>query len=252
MRIKEKLDSLRKKYIEFLINDPGGPFTVISNLNWERHLRGVESVLDFVPKNGRILDVGCGGGHTTCISKILRDDIDIFGLDIEKKYFWKEFTNYNVNFLLCNVENSCFKDQIFDVVISFGVIEHTKNPDNFLKEIRRMLKNNGYFFVFDLPTKYSFSEAFLARIIQIFSGKKLFFHERRYTKKEVESLFSRNGFSVSIKEEFFIPTQIDRVSRFLGEIFNKNYKKIDKIDKLILKTPIKFFSQSFMLQAKKL
>lgn len=253
MGAENDLNFLRNQCIKFLTNSPGGPFTQLSNLNWERHVEGIKYILDFVPKKGKILDVGCGPGHTTCMSKIFRKDIKSFGLDIGRKYFWSELGHdFGVSFLVNNVETSCFENETFDVVISFGVIEHTKNHNKFLREIRRLLKPGGYFFAFDLPTKYSFSEAFLTKFIQIFKKEKIFFHEKRYTKREVEQLFLKSKFSASVKEQFFIPAQVDRVSYLLGGIFNKNYKTINKLDKLILETPLKFFSQVYFIQAKKL
>jgi SAM-dependent methyltransferase len=253
MGIENDLSFLRNQCIKFLTNSPGGPFTQLSNLNWERHVERIKCALDYVPKKGKILDVGCGPGHTTCMSKIFRNDIKSFGFDIGKKYFWGKLENdFEVSFLINNAETSCFENGVFDVVISFGVIEHTRDHNKFLKEINRILKPRGYFFAFDLPTKYSFSEAFLTRIIQVFRKEKIFFHDKRYTKIEVENLFSRNGFSASVREQFFIPAQVDRVSGILGKIFNKNYKTIDKIDKLILQTPLKFFSQVYFVQARKL
>jgi len=251
MENMKKLETLRERCLGFL-SKTGGHRGFSNNLNWERHVREVKYALGFVPRSGKILDVGCGVGHTTCISKIFREDVKIYGFDIGGKFIWKNLTSFGVNFLICNAEDSCFKDETFDVIISFGVIEHTNNRNVFLREIRRILKPGGYFFVFDLPTKYSLSEAFLARMIQVLKSDKIFFHDKRYTKKETEVLFSMNGFSVDVKEDFLIPSQVDRISGFLGRVFNKNCKKIDKLDKLILKTPLKIFSQAFMVRARKL
>jgi len=257
MKIEKKISELRKICLDsstkkFPIKTPCGPYIFFSNLNWERYIKGIKYYLNFVPNGGKVLDVGCGIGHTTCISKIMRKDIDIYGFDIQKNLIWKRLAEYNVDFLICNTEYSCFEDESFDIVISFGVIEHTKNRNLFIKEIKRILKPGGYFFVFDLPSKYSFSEAFLGKIIQFLKNDKIFFHEKMYIKKEVKDVFLKNGFSVVVKEQFLIPAQVDRISRFICNVFNKNYKNIIKIDQLILKTPLKIFSQAFMVKAKKL
>lgn len=252
MSTQEALYFLRKKLIAISSNDPGGPYVFLSNMNWERHLKEVRKALDIVPKKGKILDVGCGGGHTTCIAKILRKDIEVYGIDIIKKAFWEELKVFGGEYIISDAENCCFLDESFDMAFSFGVIEHTKNPLKFLKEINRVLKPGSTFFIYDLPTRYAFSEAVLGHGLQFFTGKKMFFHNKRYTKKEVEEIFSKAGFSTIIGEDFIIPTQVDRISRYMGIFFNKNYKKIEKVDKIILKTPLKIFSQAYFVEAKKL
>ncbi len=81
-------------------------------------------------KGDRLLDAGCGRGD---FLKAFREmGLDACGIDIEKPGS-------------CNFERDRFpfEDNFFDVVFSKSVIEHLRTPDNFLKEILRVLKPGG-------------------------------------------------------------------------------------------------------------
>lgn len=74
----------------------------------------------------KLLDAGCGLGYFTEAFREL--GIDAVGLDREIDFERDEFP---------------FKEGILDVVFTKSVIEHLGKPDNFIKEIRRVLKPNG-------------------------------------------------------------------------------------------------------------
>ena len=81
------------------------------------------------------LDLGCGNGDT----KKIVEGAAWVGIDIE----------IVKNISICSDANNLpFKDDVFDLVMSFKVLEHLNNIDNFkkvVKEIKRVLKNPGYF-----------------------------------------------------------------------------------------------------------
>lgn len=43
--------------------------------------------------------------------------------------------------------NLGFKDEFFDIILSYGTIEHIKKPEISLKEIHRVLKKQGLFLI---------------------------------------------------------------------------------------------------------
>lgn len=45
--------------------------------------------------------------------------------------------------------------------------------------------------------------------------------------------------------ENFVPVQVNRVSRLAGELFNRNYLLISKIDEFLLKTPFGLLCEGF-------
>lgn len=98
--------------------------------------------------NGTVLDYGCGLGYgTRIIGKFCQKAI---GIDIDEDSI-KKAGNYkkddNVSFikLLPNYKQLPFDDDSFDNVVSFQVIEHVEDVDNYLTEIKRVLKPGGKF-----------------------------------------------------------------------------------------------------------
>jgi len=83
--------------------------------------------------NKQCLEIGCGrGAFQDMVS-------DYTGVDISKSvryYLHKPFCTASVTELP-------FKDNSFDAIWSYAVLEHVPNPENALTEIRRVLRNNG-------------------------------------------------------------------------------------------------------------
>jgi SAM-dependent methyltransferase len=82
-----------------------------------------------------------------------------------------------------------FEDAAFDVVISFGVLEHVSNDIESLKEINRILRPGGLFFCFYLPYKFSYTQN-----IQHWRG--CWYHDRLYDKKMVKNLLKMSNFKL--------------------------------------------------------
>lgn len=86
----------------------------------------------------RALDIGAGRGY-------LQDVVsDYTGLDISptaRRFFHKPF-------VLGSATALPFPDNSFDVVWSIWVLEHVPNPEQTLVEMRRVVKNGGYIYLF--------------------------------------------------------------------------------------------------------
>ena len=94
---------------------------------------------------GVVLDVGCGlGGHLARLNTAsLRVGIDpgLSGLKRGKKRFPENI------FICANAYRLPFLNDTFDTVICLDVIEHVDQPLELLKEIKRVLKQNGLLFL---------------------------------------------------------------------------------------------------------
>jgi ubiquinone/menaquinone biosynthesis C-methylase UbiE len=229
-QIRSILLEQAKDYQEFV-------FHVTSNLNWLRYEIQTDYLVNLLPQGSKVLELGCGWGHTTAMLAIARQDIALVGTDIKKSATWKDLAELGCSFMRCDAAELPFHSEDFDAIISFGVIEHTNNEIRFLKEIHRCLKNDGYNIIFQLPNKYSLSE-FAGRLMGIWH------HDKRYCQGEIKDLIEKSNFElVNISLEHIIPAQVSRLNADLGKIIDKNHIYINKIDRILCNTPLTIFSQ---------
>lgn len=134
---------------------------------------GQEAFFEFVlrllkpPFGGRVLDVGCGTG--VLMSKIKKLGFNVIGVDVVPENLMVE--NCEVRKVDLNQEALPFENQSFDIVVCTEVIEHLLYPHFALREIRRVLKLDGYA-IFSFPNEYHFIMRALVLL-----GKRLSNHE---------------------------------------------------------------------------
>lgn len=128
---------------------------VIALEHWHRYLH----ILDLV-KDKEVLDIACGTGYGTNL--LAMNAKNITGIDISEKAILdskKLYQQSNLNYLLGSIEKIPSKDKSLDIVVSFETIEHVsvELQFNFLKEVKRVLKDDGIFIV-STPEKYHYSD----------------------------------------------------------------------------------------------
>ncbi len=110
------------------------------------------------PTKAKSLEVGCGsafvslyfakrGYQTTCL------DVNENILAIAKENYRKE--NAKGKFVVGDATKLPFKDNTFDVVSSFGLMEHFENPSQVFSEMVRVLRSGGTFFADIVPNRFS-------------------------------------------------------------------------------------------------
>lgn len=103
-----------------------------------------------------ILDIGTGLGSLAFEFAKRLTSSQVYGIDIsqdmlkEAKRLVTEKKVSNLNFIFGDVHNLEFKDEFFDLVVSFGVLHHLKDLRLALSEIKRVLKKEGSAFIYDL------------------------------------------------------------------------------------------------------
>lgn len=109
-------------------------------------------------KNKNILDIGCGNGTTLLY---LRKLFDITGVGVDiSDYAIKELReniqDVNLSFQVGDHRNlEIVERNQFDIVLSFGVIEHFEEYGLALAEAHRVLKSNGHLVLIQ-PHLFSF------------------------------------------------------------------------------------------------
>lgn len=121
---------------------------------WVEHKCAYEFAVPYI--NDRVvLDLGCGSGYGTYYLST-KGAKYIIGVDISKeviKYCKGQYSNENLQYGTMNGSRLAFKDNSFDNVISFQVIEHIKNLDNYLSEVRRVAR----MFIVSTPNKKTYN-----------------------------------------------------------------------------------------------
>jgi SAM-dependent methyltransferase len=101
-----------------------------------------------IPNNSIILDLGCRDGG---LRQFLPSTTNYIGMDIAE-----EFKADNI--IIGDISTDLpFDDTYFDYVFAIEVLEHTTNPYNIFKHVKRILKPDGYFIV-SVPNPYHFKE----------------------------------------------------------------------------------------------
>ena len=115
----------------------------------------IESDID---KKSKILDFGSGFGEFIIL--LNKMNFKAFGVENCKKSFdisllsWSEQFKRKPRFFYCN-SYLPFKDNSFDIITLWNVVEHIDNLDFHLKEIVRVLKKGGKIFIL-APNYFSF------------------------------------------------------------------------------------------------
>ena len=128
-------------------------------LNRYYHDKPVNHVLELFSgnvSNIKILEIGAGSGVD--IVQFAKLDAEAYALDYSVQSLSMvedraEMKKVDVHIINADAEQMPFTDAVFDVVYSLGVVEHFKNPNQFMAENVRVLKRGGYLLV-DSPQPF--------------------------------------------------------------------------------------------------
>ncbi|MCI0605383.1 class I SAM-dependent methyltransferase [bacterium] len=104
----------------------------------------------------RVLDVGCGTGTLALLMKKNQPDVDITGIDPDPRALGRakrksEKVGFDIRFDQGFAENLTYAEDSFDRVFSSFMFHHLQKEEKegMLREVRRVLKPNGYFHLLD-------------------------------------------------------------------------------------------------------
>lgn len=112
--------------------------------------------------NLKVLDIGCGAGFLT--NKLSKNGFDVTGLDIsvESLEIAKLYDETKkVKYVNGDAYELPFADASFDIITSIDFLEHVEFPQDVIKEMSRVLKPKGLFFL------HTFNRNFLSWLVII-------------------------------------------------------------------------------------
>lgn len=130
----------------------------------------------------QILDVGCGTGAV--LTELQRRGPAI-GIDLSHDALTYSRDRGLPNLVYANAEQLPFTANIFDAVVSLDTIEHVPDHQSAVAEIFRTLKPGGIF-IMNVP---AFAWLWGPHDIALM-------HQRRYTRRDVETLLTDQGFQI--------------------------------------------------------
>jgi len=158
-------------------------------------------LLERLPKDGLIVDAGCGTGRLPIYFQRL--GYRFVGLDIahEACVIGKQAAP-QVALVQADVRHMPLRAQSVDAVVSLGVVEHDEaGPLAALHEARRILKPQGLL-VLAVPYNNLFRRVLVNRVHDYVThrrrraGKELHFAEYRFNKPEMDRFLRHTGFQV--------------------------------------------------------
>ena len=107
-----------------------------------------EKMNDFykLPKNAKILDIGCGKGYLLYDFLKVLPNAEVFGLDISKYAIENSKSEIKNKLIQGTATNLPFDDNFFDLVISINTLHCLEAPDLYLalQEMERVSKSYKY------------------------------------------------------------------------------------------------------------
>ncbi|MFX0082911.1 MAG: class I SAM-dependent methyltransferase [Candidatus Hodarchaeota archaeon] len=136
-------------------------------------------------EHSRVLDIGCADGPflptlNQYARSIVANDINEEFIRESKNLVDNKLKNVKKINLACSDGQALpFRDNKFDLVFCLEVLEHVKNPDQFINEVFRVLRRNGIL-ICTLPVEIGIS-----LLIRTMIGKMVNFKRPKYGLKEL-------------------------------------------------------------------
>jgi len=237
-RLKEK--HLHKIYEEEYFKNPEFKNSKTQNLfGYNLYIEEKEDIINTFKKRlktiekykkkGKILDVGCATGFFLELAK--SKGWEVYGTEISKFAVKHAKDKLNLkNVFYGDLKKIKFKENMFDVVTMFDVIEHLRDPKSTLRYTHKLLKKGGLIAV-TTPDSGSLVSKLLGRRWEEFRRARE--HTYFFSRKTLSDMLKKTGFEIlkieSAGRYFSLKSAVGR-----GKIyFKKTFMILEKMMNLL-------------------
>lgn len=176
--------------------------------------------------DAKILDIGCGMGHTSIL--LSRISHRLIGIDVSFEGVRVAKEKVKCDFMVSDSTRLPFKNEYFDIIVMKDILEHVENDSQAIKEVYRVLKMDGLLILY---VPYSLDDAItFESIVKKISGYSIddnIGHLRRYDIIILKDLL--NNFEI-IKSFYFAHLLFGIMSVF-GTLYSKKKPEMKKDNK---------------------
>lgn len=159
----------------------------LSGLKIARALRALAGT------EGRILELGCGGGQYLRALRRKRPDLELFAVDLDPMAAQTAGKISGLECRVADVASLPYPQGYFSAVLGFDILEHVPDPDRVLKECARVLAQGGrlHFYV---PCEGNPGTVYVRRGHAL--KAKWGGHQQQFTTSDLISRIERVGFKM--------------------------------------------------------
>lgn len=182
----------------------------------------MDRVIPSLPKNYRVLEIGCGTGNVLSVLEKKARHGQVIGMDLFARGFKYARQRTACGLVQADLYSPPFNIE-FDLIGMFDVIEHLALDQSALRQVNNLLRKHGKLLITVPAHKYLWSYA------DQFAG-----HYRRYEATQLRQLLDNTGFSIDYETEFMrAATPLIWLNRRLLPNFSKGRKQSEPKERFL-------------------
>lgn len=145
----------------------------------------------YLKKGKRLLEIGCSAGMFLYNVKDKVSEAVGMDFDLDSAAYARKKCGCAV--YSDRLPETPLKEKYFDIICAFQVLEHVKNPVEFLSEVKKYLKDDGILFI-EVPNVYDA----LISTYKLDFHYQFYFHSAHlyyYSRKTLEKMLKKAGFN---------------------------------------------------------
>lgn len=215
---------------------------LFANITAPRAVSGYVDKADEVRRHvwegGRVLDWGCGSGLMSYL--LARRSLEVVPIDRALPR-WVIAREAGLSPIVAPGRAPLpFEAASFEAVVSCGVLEHVADPRERLMELRRVLKPDGYLFIYSYPNRLSWIEWLTDRIrganLEEDEEGNVIGHQRKLRAKELADLIRSANFRVlEARTEDVLPLSLRVLPAPIRRLTSERWRVVQALDQLLLR-----------------